>query len=174
MDQFAIRIATENDVQFLWQMLFEAAFWRADSKRPSLQAGLSNPAIAKILANWGREGDLAVIAHSNDQPIGAAWLRFWTESNHSYGFINHAIPELGIGVVANWRRRGIGRALLQRMIDEAVTRGIGSISLSVEQDNFARDLYLSEGFVAIGRLDSADTMLLQLANFQPGGPPPEP
>lgn len=86
-------------------MLFEAAYRRPDTPQPSLREGLANPAIDKLLDGWGRAGDLAVIAHRKvNVPFGAAWLRFWTESNHSYGFINESIPELGIGVAPEHRQ----------------------------------------------------------------------
>jgi ribosomal protein S18 acetylase RimI-like enzyme len=143
-------------------MLFEAAYWRPETPRPQLEEGLSDPDLAKILADWGRDGDLAVIAHDTDKDLGAAWLRFWTDANHSYGFVNESIPELGIGVVAQHRGQGIGRALIRELIRLAVERGISQISLSVEQDNFSRDLYASEGFKTVDRIGNSDTMLLSL------------
>ena len=133
------RTATSADFPFLEQMLFEAAYWRTDQSRPALREGLADPELAKILADWGREGDLAVIAHESDQNLGAAWLRFWTNANHSYGFVDETIPELGIGVVREHRGQGI--------------------SLSVEQDNYSRDLYASEGFETISHIGNSDTML---------------
>lgn len=140
-------------------MLFEAAYWRPDATRPTLEQGLANPEIAKILADWGRDGDLAVIADDGQRNTGAAWLRFWTEANHSYGFISESIPELGIGVVAEHRGKGVGRALIRELIRHAAQRGIDQISLSVEDDNFSRDLYISEGFEKVSRVENADTML---------------
>ncbi len=83
-----LRIATCDELPFLRQMLFEAAYWRPDSPRPSLEEGLANSELGKILADWGRDGDLAVIVHDGQRDTGAAWLRFWTEANQ---------PERGSG-----------------------------------------------------------------------------
>ena len=141
-------------------MLFEAAYWRTDTPQPSLKDGLAEPEIRKILDGWDRDGDMAVIAHSpSNIPFGAAWIRYWTESNHSYGFVGESIPELGIGVSKDTRGKGIGRALLREIIRLAGERGIHQISLSVEVDNFSRELYLSEGFETVDHVGNAETML---------------
>ncbi len=156
---FQLRLATPNDLPFLRKMLFEAAYWRPETPRPDLEEGLSDPELVKILSDWGREGDLAVIANKGGTDLGAAWSRFWTQEHHSYGFVDESIPELGIGVVAKHRGKGIGRALIRELIKIASERGIKQISLSVEKDNFSRELYLSEGFKPLGQVENADTML---------------
>ena len=157
--RYELRIATPEDLPFLRQMLLEAAYWRPETPRPDLEAALADPDLAKILAGWGREGDLAVIAYCENTNLGAAWLRFWTHQNHSYGFVDDSTPELGIGVAAEHRGRGIGRALIRELIRLAANRGVQQISLSVEVDNYSRDLYFSEGFRTVGRVDNADTMV---------------
>lgn len=58
---------------------------------------------------------------------------------------------LTVGVVPDARRRGIGRVLLAALITEAVRRGATTAFLEVRADNqAARSLYASEGFVEIG------------------------
>ena len=49
-----------------------------------------------------------------------------------------------------WRSRGIGRALIRRLLADAAQRGIKRISLIVEPGNRARQLYESEGFTVVG------------------------
>ncbi len=57
-----------------------------------------------------------------------------------------------MGVLPAWRRRGIGRALLDAVVAEAGARGIASIVLEVAADNeAARRLYAALGFVQVGR-----------------------
>jgi ribosomal protein S18 acetylase RimI-like enzyme len=128
-------------------MLYEAVFWRAAEGRPPMAEALSHPELARILAGWGRPGDEAVIAVSDKgQRIGAAWYRLCSEGDHSCGFVEEHTPELGIGVVREYRRRGLGRALLAALTRRARRQGFGSLSLSVEADNKARSLYESLGF----------------------------
>lgn len=143
-------------------MLFEAFFWRPEQSRPSQQAFSKNPEFQKLSRDWGRTGDRAIIAEKDSQPVGAAWFRFWTEPEHSYGFVEAGIPELGIGVLAEQRGRGVGRKLLRALLDQARADGIPQISLSVEPDNLSLWLYKSEGFVKVGEYGNALTMVKKL------------
>jgi ribosomal protein S18 acetylase RimI-like enzyme len=47
------------------------------------------------------------------------------------------------------RRQGVGKILLRRLQWEANDRGIARLSLSVEADNYAKQLYASEGFTQV-------------------------
>jgi ribosomal protein S18 acetylase RimI-like enzyme len=54
-----------------------------------------------------------------------------------------------VAVVERFRSRGWGRLLMQRAIDEARARGLGSLGLAVAADNVvARKLYEEMGFEA--------------------------
>jgi [ribosomal protein S18]-alanine N-acetyltransferase len=59
---------------------------------------------------------------------------------------------LSLGVLPQWRRRGIGHALIGAVIADAERRQIGSIVLEVASENgAARRLYAADGFVEVGR-----------------------
>ncbi len=155
-----IREGNAEDLPFLKEMLFEAAFWRPGIARPAIEEGLAQPEIAKLLVNWGREGDASVIAEAKgDRPVGAAWYRFWTDDDHSYGYVSADIPELGIAVVEETRGKGVGGRLLKSIMKHASGCGIESLSLSVEQDNPARRLYVKHGFQKVGTVGNAWTMV---------------
>ena len=143
---------TPDDLSFLKAMLFEAAYWRTDQERPSLEKGLARDDLVYLLEDWRREGDTAVIAVSeDDQQIGAAWYRFWWPDKHSYGYISPEIPELAIAVRAEFRGMGIGRQLLDSLLEAAASQGIKKISLSVEVENPALNLYRQYGFQPVKR-----------------------
>jgi GNAT superfamily N-acetyltransferase len=166
-----IRAALPADLPFLREMLFEAAYWRPDAPRPALEQGLARPDLAKLLAGWGRPGDLAVIAESAaGAPTGAAWCRLWTAAEHSYGFLGETVPELGIGVARAWRRRGIGAALLAALLAAARRAGFACMSLSVEPDNPALSLYRRAGFREAGKSGGALTLAVDLARPESASP----
>ncbi len=145
-------------------MLFEAAFWRPSLTRPRLEVGLLRPELAKLLLGWGRPGDTALLAVSTAaRSLGAAWYRFWSKDDHSYGFVSEQIPELAIGVRQEARRQGIGGLLLRALLDEAGRQGIAQVSLSVELDNPALRLYERLGFEKMGREGDAWTMVANAA-----------
>lgn len=163
-----IREAVAGDGEFLADMLVAAANWSPRWKPRSRRRVLSDPATAHYIAGWPRDSDLGVIAEAGTarpagRPVGAAWLRFFPASDPGYGFVAPDVPELTIGVAAPWRGRGAGRALLRAVADRARAAGIARISLSVERENFARALYLSEGFAVTDASDpQSDTMVKEI------------
>lgn len=170
---FAIRDGGVSDVPFLREMLYEAAFWRPETARPPINEGLTRPEFAKLLRGWGRTGDIAVVAAiPGGERIGAAWYRFWSEDEHSFGFVDPEIPELGMAVVRAYRRKGVGNALLSAITGRATKGGVGGISLSVEKDNPARYLYERHGFRRVDSLGNAWTMVRRTAHNHALQPPP--
>ena len=128
-------------------MLFEASYWRQNISKPGFEQGLQRADLKYLLEDWGRKGDTGIIAEDdNDNPIGAAWYRFWTEEKHSYGYINERIPELTLAVSEKWRGKGVGRELIKRLITKAKSQNLTKVSLSVEKENFAVNLYQQVGF----------------------------
>lgn len=160
---YTIRPAVAGDASFLGDMLVEAANWSTEWRPKSRAQILSAPSTAHYLTGWPRGTDLGVLAEANGQPVGAAWLRYLPATDPGYGFVAPDVPELTIGVAAAWRGRGVGRALLRAIADQARARGIGRISLSVERKNYAQRLYLSEGYRIVDSSDAqSDTMIKEL------------
>ena len=161
--KYKIRISVDADRQFLDKMLREAANWSGNTGI-NIEEVMSKPEISVILRDWGKPGDTAFIAESEgSNPIGAAWYRFYTEEEHSYGFVSNDIPEIGIAVESEYRNKGVGSTLLQRLIDEATRQDIVKLSLSVDRDNHAVRMYEKAGFVNID--DTSDqhwTMVLYI------------
>ena len=96
---------------------------------------------------------------AGNRPVGAAWYRFWSDHDHSYGYVSADIPELGIAVVGGSRNRGVGGRLLHALRKLAADHGIAYLSLSVEEDNPARRLYLQHGFEQVAMVGNAWTMV---------------
>jgi GNAT superfamily N-acetyltransferase len=143
-------------------MLVEAVNWSPERKL-SPDRILAVPELAHYVTGWPRQGDLGVVAEASERPVGAAWLRSFPVTDPGYGFVGTDVPELSIGVAAAWRGRGVGRALLRAIADQARSAGIGQISLSVGRQNYAHRLYLDEGYKIVDSSDAAsDTMIKEL------------
>lgn len=142
-------------------MLVEAAFWRPDGPDGSIDEVSRQPELAHYVAGWPRPGDLGVVAEA-EHPVGAAWLRFFAASDPGYGFVDVTTPELSMGVVREWRGRGVGARLLDALVTTARETDMTTLSLSVEPDNYARRLYERVGFRQVGQADRSLTMLLIL------------
>jgi RimJ/RimL family protein N-acetyltransferase len=91
-------------------------------------------------ASWTLDGTLVAVA--GDEIIGSLHVE---RSRFGFG-------ELGMAVAREWRRRGVGAALLAAAIDWARERGLHKLSLSVFPHNSAAiALYRKFGFVEEGR-----------------------
>jgi ribosomal protein S18 acetylase RimI-like enzyme len=157
----ALRPAGPADAAFLADMVLAAAFWRLDGPTGTVEEVMAEPQLAHYVAGWPRRGDSGVIAEDGG-PVGAAWLRFFPDSDPGYGFVDAATPELSIGLMLQWRGQGIGTRLLDALLAQARGGGVRRISLSVEKDNPARRLYERLGFQAVGEVGGSLTLLLQL------------
>jgi ribosomal protein S18 acetylase RimI-like enzyme len=98
---------------------------------------------------------IALDANSHEA-IGAAWMRIFSRPQKGYGYVADGTPELGIAVLPEHRGRGIGSALLRRLI-EIATSSYDAVSLSVSSDNPAQRLYQRAGFERVG--SSGDSIL---------------
>lgn len=141
------RPALSNDVEFLWSMLIYAA---SIDERPA-------PAVESIrnryLHNWGRPGDLGLIASDAERPIGAAWLRLpIKDETHSAAFVANDVPELAIAVEPDRIGQGVGSFLLDRLLGQADRNEVPATVLSTRADNPAVRLYRRFGFVETGRI----------------------
>ena len=139
-------------------MLGEAAVWRPDKPTPTADEVMADPRYAMYLEGWPRRGDYGVVAEQGG-PVGAAWYRTYTQASHGYGFVAEDVPELSIAVIPSRRHEGIGRRLLVELIDASLAQGYAAVSLSVAENNPARGLYVSAGFVLLGRHGHSWTMV---------------
>jgi [ribosomal protein S18]-alanine N-acetyltransferase len=95
--------------------------------------------LERILALAGGFGYLAWHAES---PVGFILARD----------LAGEVEILSVGVLPPWRRRAVGRALMDAVVAKAERDGLGSIVLEVATENAAaRRLYAAFGFVQVGR-----------------------
>ena len=159
-----VRAATRDDAGFLAEMLVVAWLWRPDAPVRTVRDALAKPDLAHYVEGWPRPGDLGVVAQTHEGTrLGAAWLRLFPAADPAYGYVDDATPELSIGVRADARGAGVGRALMVGLLDAARVAGVPAVSLSVEADNPARRLYEQLGFLRVAGTDDAPVMLLRLA-----------
>ena len=143
------RLSSRADPAFLAEMLYEAVYWRDDGaeERPPFDELLGNPELRRYVEDWGRKGDVAIVALDRlDEPVGAAWYRTFTADAPGYGFVADDVPELSIAVYPECRGQHVGSLLLGTIVSRARTDGYRAISLSVAAANPARRLYERHGF----------------------------
>jgi len=150
-----IRKGSPGDVPFMRSMLAHAYGWRVNA----LDADIP---LTRYTDNWGRAGDVAMIAHETGNRVGAAWFRLFRAGEPGYGFVDEQTPELSISVVPSRRRHGVGQELLDALIDKAREEGHEQVSLSVEKDSPAVAFYERNGFAATGESQGGLVMVRHL------------
>ncbi|WP_340031673.1 GNAT family N-acetyltransferase [Paenibacillus sp. FSL K6-1122] len=147
ISNYYVRPIEEQDIPFLWEMLY-ASLHRREGDEPFPIESIHTPGLSKYVEDWGREGDLGYVAvDQQGKRLGSITLRFYTDQNAGYGYVNAATPEMGMAVTEDARGKGVGTLLLQTALDEVERRGIAAVSLSVDPDNQAIRLYKRLGFV---------------------------
>jgi ribosomal protein S18 acetylase RimI-like enzyme len=132
-------------------MLAHAYGWRVNQLSAEIP-------LARYLDNWGRAGDVALIAAEGPNRVGAAWFRLFTAEDPGYAYVDEQTPELTISIVPSRRRHGVGRGLLDALIERAKADGYAAVSLSVEQGSPAIAFYERNGFERAAEEDGAVTM----------------
>jgi GNAT superfamily N-acetyltransferase len=148
------RRATATDLPFLEEVFVITMDWNPTNAKGAAH-WRADPTFQRYIGGFPRPTDFGLIAERDGQEVGAVWSRYFTAEEPGYGFVSAETPEIGIGVVEGRRGEGIGRALLNALIAASNT----DLSLSVEDGNPAEELYRKQGFVPVGRVGNATTML---------------
>lgn len=85
---------------------------------------VDQPELSRYVRGWMKETDAGCIAEVNDCKAGAAWARFFSGGERGYGYTGEGTPELSMAVKAQYRRLGIGQALLENLLRELSNRFI--------------------------------------------------
>ena len=160
---FSIRPIREEDIDFLWEMLYQSLYV-PEGQKPFERSILQDPYISKYMEGWGRAGDFGFIAENEKgQRIGSITARCFDEENKGFGYIANDVPELGMALLAEYRGNRIGTALMNELIQEAKKMSIKKVSLSVDPGNeAAMKLYERFGFKVVGKVDTSFTMVVDV------------
>jgi len=123
----------------------------AESNEP-IQQALVDKQLTKYWEDWGRPGDLGVVAIRELEalPVCCAWVRQLPAGDEYY--LEDGVLELAFGTVASERGQGVGTATLARLIDDCRSVGALGISLSVRADNPAVRLYQRLGLATLSEI----------------------
>jgi GNAT superfamily N-acetyltransferase len=157
-----LRELRADDLPFLEEVVLLAVNW--DRSRPpmTLDEVRIRPDLAHYLVSSIGERDGGVVAVVDGRRVGAAWWTWFSADDPGYGFVADDVPEITIGVIAEMRGKGLGRRLLTSMHQEARARGIARLSLSVEKQNPAVELYRRAGYEIARDDETAWTMVVTL------------
>jgi ribosomal protein S18 acetylase RimI-like enzyme len=156
---YTIRDATDDDLPVIKRVLYEAVAWDPSSRLPPMEAVVDHPEMARYHRDWGRRGDLAVVAEQDGEVVGGALCRLFTDEDHGEGYYDEETPELGVAVWDAHRGAGLGTRLIAALEQRAVADELEAMSLSVESANPARRLYRRLGYETVEVRDGDFLML---------------
>ena len=160
--QITYRLIKKSEYHFLEAMLYAALFVpKGQAKFP--KSIIHRPEIYKYIRDWNQNKfDIAIIAASEYELIGAIWGRRFKLENKGYGFVDAKTPEISMAIQSEFRGCGIGTKLLQQIELAYLEIGVKQLSLSVDKRNGAKELYERSGFVFYEDVGTAVTMLKKI------------
>jgi ribosomal-protein-alanine N-acetyltransferase len=144
---------------FMWELLYRAIFEARDTEHPNRDLK-DLPELKHYIEHWGeKKGDYGLVAlDESNQPIGAVWIRQFSETDQAWGFVDEQTPELNIALVPDHRNTGIGTKLMVQLLKD-IEGKFNQLSLSVNPKNPSVRLYERFGFVKYADAPPAITMV---------------
>lgn len=164
MNEYIIREIKIAESAILKDMLYEAIF-QPDETNLVAKEIINEPELKIYYNNWGQKDDMCLIAEMDGEIVGAAWTRILDGLPKGFGTIDNKTPELSISIYKNYRNKGIGMELMKKMLNLLSERGYSQVSLSVQKDNYASQMYLKLGFEILEESSEEYLMVHYLNNI---------
>jgi ribosomal protein S18 acetylase RimI-like enzyme len=123
---------------------------------------LQAPGVRIYAEDWGRAGDVGVVAQVDGLDAGACWMRV-LPIGVGLASLDDGTPQLGIALSPAYQHQGHGRPMLQAALQAAHTAGHRRVALTVHPQNPARHLYAACGFREHGLRNTYHLMVVDLA-----------
>lgn len=148
-----------EEYELLEEFLYHAIHRRAGE--PEIPRDIvNNPELQIYYKNFGsRSDDYCVVADCRGEILGAAWVRLLANEPKGFGNIDDTTPEFAVAVLAEHRGAGIGRKLMNVLIDLLAEKNYKQASLAVQKDNRAYNLYKDIGFEFYAEKDEEYLMI---------------
>lgn len=158
MADYRIRPINSDEYKLLDEFLYQAIFVPENTEKPD-RSIIDRPQLQVYVKDFGKnKDDHCLLAENDEKVIGAVWVRIMND----YGHVSDDVPSLAISVLPEYRGKGIGRALLDKMLLLLKEKNYRAVSLSVQKENFAVRLYNQAGFRVIQENDEELIMIADL------------
>ena len=156
--KYTIRHIAPAEYPLLEDFLYNAIFI-PDGVSPPPREIVKQPELQLYIKDFGKKpADIALCAEADGKVVGAVWVRIMED----YGHIDDNTPSFAISLYKEYRSRGIGTALMSKMLEELKNAGFAQASLAVQKANYAVKMYRKVGFETVGENDEEFIMLCRL------------
>lgn len=153
MPQYIIREIKNDELLLLEGFLYEAIYQVEKNTLP--YSVIYKPEIYVYIENFNELDDLCLVVEVDSLVIGAAWARIVD----GFGSVDEYTHELVIAILDDYRNQGVGTTLIQETLQSLHLNGYKQVSLSVEKENYAFELYIKLGFEIIKETNDDYIML---------------
>lgn len=154
---YIIREIRKKEYPILSDFLYEAIFIPEGTEKPP-KSIVRQSELQVYTADFGKTDDWCLVAEIKGQVAGAVWARIMND----YGHIDDETPSLAISLYKEYRRLGIGTALMRAMLQFLREKGYKQVSLSVQKANYAVCMYRKAGFKVVDENEEEYIMLCRL------------
>lgn len=158
---YTIREIIPSEYYMLNDFLYEAIFQR-DETNLAPRNIVEQPELKIFIENFGNSTDNCLVAECNNKIVGAVWTRILCGEVKGFGNIDDQTPEFAISLYKEYRGKGIGTALMKKMLTCLKEKGYKQTSLAVQKDNYAVRMYKAVGFEFVVELDEEFLMVCNL------------
>ena len=155
---YTIRKLKNTEYPLLNDFLYEAIFIPPGVEPPS-RSILNNDELQVYVKDFGKKpDDRCLVADADGKIVGAVWVRIMED----YGHVDDETPSFAISLYKGYRGRGIGTALMEKMLELLRESGYRKASLAVQKENYAVRMYKKVGFEIIDENDEEYIMICNL------------
>lgn len=153
-----IRSIKNHEIILLTDFLYEAIFQK-DRNNLAPRTIIQEPSLWIYIDGFGtKKDDDCFVAEPDNKIVGAVWVR----CIKAFGYIDDTVPEFVIATYPQYRRKGIGTALMKKMLEHLWLKGYSQTSLAVQKDNPAVRMYQQVGFEICGETEQEYMMICNL------------
>ena len=153
-----IRKLSAEEHALLKDFLYEAIFIPEGVEAPPRDI-VERPELRIYYDDFGTgPADHCLVAEADGRVVGAVWTRIM----HDYGHVDDETPSFAISLYKEYRGKGIGTALMRRMLGLLKEQGYKKVSLAVQKANYAVRMYKHVGFETIDENEEEFIMVCRL------------
>ena len=154
-----IRELREDETVLLKEFLYEAIHVPAGTLPPE-RSIIEQPELAIYFENFGNDpADNCLVAEVNGKVVGAVWTRIMND----YGHVDDDTPSMAISLHKEYRGKGIGTAMMLRILELLKRQEWKKVSLAVQKANgIAVEMYEFVGFEIVDENDEEYIMVRKL------------
>ena len=144
--EYLVRPILTSEYPLLDDFLYEAIFI-PDGVQAPMRSIIDQPDLQVYVEGFGTQpDDHCLVAEADGRVVGAVWVRLMDD----YGHWDDETPSLAISLYPEYRGKGIGTALMEKMLEWLQKEGFRQVSLSVQKGNAAAvQLYRKTGFKVV-------------------------